>query len=116
MKKIAKRTPKVDWRRAEAMTAKQRRVAAQADDNNRPMTDQEWAGAPRVPRVSTIRRALKLSREDAPTLSTSRSARSAIGSRAGRSQTLRPGIRTLSHGSRRRCAKHLSAGGPPDRR
>jgi hypothetical protein len=46
MKKTAKRTPKVDWRRAEAMTAKQRRVAAQADDNNRPMTDEEWAGAP----------------------------------------------------------------------
>ena len=64
MKKTAKRTPKIDWRRAEAMTAKQRRVAAQADDNNRPMTDEEWAGAPRVPRVSTIRRALKLSQAE----------------------------------------------------
>jgi len=39
MKKTANRTPKVDWSRAEAMTAKQRRLAAQADDNNRPMTD-----------------------------------------------------------------------------
>jgi putative transcriptional regulator len=65
MKKTAKRAPKIDWSRADAMTAKQRRVAAQADPNNRrPMTDEEWAAAPRVPRVSTIRRALKLSQEE----------------------------------------------------
>jgi len=28
------------------------------------MTDEEWAAAPRVPQVSVIRRALKLSQED----------------------------------------------------
>ena len=28
------------------------------------MTDEEWAAAPRVPQVSVIRRALKLSHED----------------------------------------------------
>jgi putative transcriptional regulator len=64
MKKTAKRSPKIDWSRADAMSAKQRRAAAIADPDNRPMTDKEWAAAPRVPRVSTIRRALKLSQED----------------------------------------------------
>jgi len=64
MKKTAKRTPKIDWSHADAMTAKQRRAAAIADPDNRPMTDKEWAAAPRVPRVSTIRQALKLSNED----------------------------------------------------
>ena len=64
MKKTAGRTPKIDWSRADAMTAKQRRAAASADLDNKPMTDEEWAVAPRVPRVSVIRRALKLSQED----------------------------------------------------
>jgi putative transcriptional regulator len=64
MKKTAKRIPKFDWSRADAMTAKQRRAAAMADPDNRPMTEKEWASAPRVPQVSVIRRALKLSQED----------------------------------------------------
>ena len=46
------------------MTAKQRRAAAVADPDNRPMTDKEWAAAPRIPQVSVIRRALKLSQEN----------------------------------------------------
>jgi hypothetical protein len=46
MKKTAKRTPKIDCSRADAMTAKQRRAAATADPDNRPMTDEEWAAAP----------------------------------------------------------------------
>lgn len=64
MRKTAKHTPKVDFRRADAMSAKQRRAAARADPDNRPMTDAEWAAAPRVPQVSVIRRALRLSQED----------------------------------------------------
>jgi putative transcriptional regulator len=52
------------WSRAEAMTAKQRRAAARADPDNKPMTEAEWRAAPRVPPVSIIRRALKLSQED----------------------------------------------------
>ena len=64
MKKTAKRTPKFDWSRADAMTAKRRRAAALADPDNKPMTDEEWAAAPRLPQVSVIRRALKLSQED----------------------------------------------------
>jgi putative transcriptional regulator len=64
MKRIAKRESHIDWSRADAMTAKQRRAAAFADADNKPMTDEEWGAAPRVPQVSVIRRALKLSQED----------------------------------------------------
>jgi putative transcriptional regulator len=64
MKKAAKRDPQIDRTRADAMTAEQRRAAAFADADNKPMTDEEWAVSPRVPKVSVIRRALKLSQED----------------------------------------------------
>jgi putative transcriptional regulator len=64
MKKTARHSVKIDWGRADAMTAGQRRAAAMADPDNRPMSDEEWATAPRVPQVSVIRRALKLSQED----------------------------------------------------
>jgi putative transcriptional regulator len=52
--------PKSD---ADAMTESERYAAAMADPDIRPMTDEEWARAPRVPQVSVIRRALKLSQE-----------------------------------------------------
>src|SRR5262245_24077470 len=45
------------------MTAEQRHAAAMADPDARPMTDEEWASSPRVPQVSIIRRALKLTQE-----------------------------------------------------
>ena len=64
MKKSAKPTNKIDWSRADAMTAKQRCTAASADPDNKPMTETEWRAAPRVPQVSIIRRALKLSQQD----------------------------------------------------
>ena len=64
MKKTAKGKHQIDWSRADAMTAEQRRAVASADPDNKPMTDAEWAAAPRVPQVSVIRRALKLSQED----------------------------------------------------
>jgi putative transcriptional regulator len=64
MKRTAKTKCKIDWARADAMTAEQRHAAASADPDNRPMTDAEWTVAPRVPQVSVIRRALKLSQED----------------------------------------------------
>jgi len=64
MRKTAKLVRKIDWSRADRMTAKERRAAALADPDNKPMTDAEWRVAPRVPRVSVIRRALKLSQED----------------------------------------------------
>ncbi len=63
MKRTAKRKTKVDWSRVDAMTRSERHAAAMADPDARPMTEQEWARAGRVPRVSVIRRALKLSQE-----------------------------------------------------
>jgi putative transcriptional regulator len=63
MKRTAKGKPKIDWSRVDAMTEAERHAAAMADPDARPMTDAEWARAPRVPQVSIIRRALKLSQE-----------------------------------------------------
>jgi putative transcriptional regulator len=62
MKRTA-RAPKIDWSRADAMSGTERHAAAMADPDARPMTDEEWARAPRVPQVGVIRRALKLSQE-----------------------------------------------------
>jgi len=63
MKRTAKSKAKIDWSRVDTMTEAERHAAAMADPDARPMTDQEWARAPRVPQVSVIRRALKLSQE-----------------------------------------------------
>ena len=63
MKRTAKDKPKIDWSRVDAMSEAERHAAAMADPDARPMTDAEWARAPRVPQVSIIRRALKLSQE-----------------------------------------------------
>jgi putative transcriptional regulator len=55
---------KIDWSRLDAMTPAQRRAAAMADPDARPMTDKEWAKAKRVPRIRTLRRALHLTQEE----------------------------------------------------
>jgi putative transcriptional regulator len=66
--KTARRGPKKelkhDWSRVDAMTDEQRHAAAMADPDARPMTDAEWARARRVPQVSIIRRAFRLSQEE----------------------------------------------------
>lgn len=62
MKKMTRR--KIDWSAFDAMTPEERRKAAMADPDARPMTDAEWAKARRVPRIKTLRRALKLSQEE----------------------------------------------------
>ena len=53
----------IDWSAVDAMTEEERHAAAMADPDARPMTEEEWAAARRVPRVRTLRRALKLSQE-----------------------------------------------------
>jgi putative transcriptional regulator len=63
MRRTGKGKRKIDWSHADAMTEAERHAAAVADPDARPMTDEEWARAPRVPQVSVIRRALKLSQE-----------------------------------------------------
>jgi putative transcriptional regulator len=57
-------TTKIDWAAADVLSDEQRHAAAQADPDARPMTDEEWAAAPQVPRVAIIRRALRLSQEE----------------------------------------------------
>ena len=54
----------IDWSALDALTDAQRHAAAMADPDGRPMTEEEWAAARPVPRVKTIRRALKLSQDD----------------------------------------------------
>jgi len=61
--KTVKPKPKIDWSRVDSMTESERHAAAMADPDARPMTDEEWAHARRVPQVSVIRRALGLSQE-----------------------------------------------------
>ena len=68
MSKTARRAPKKelkhDWSRVDAMTDEERHAAAMADPDARPMTEEEWARARRVPQVSIIRRAFRLSQEE----------------------------------------------------
>jgi putative transcriptional regulator len=54
---------KPDWSRADALTDEQIAAAAWAAPDARPMTDEQWSFAKKVPRVTIIRRALKLSPE-----------------------------------------------------
>lgn len=64
MQKTAKTEDPIDWSAADAMTEERRHAAAMADPDAIPMTDEEWAKAPRVAQVKIIRRALKLSQEE----------------------------------------------------
>ena len=64
MKKTVKTNAVIDWSAVDAMTDEQLRAAAMADPDAVPMIDEEWAEAPRVTLVKTIRRALKLSQEE----------------------------------------------------
>lgn len=63
-----KKTPAIDipfdWSASDAMTEAERHAAAMADPDARPITAEEWAAAPRRPRISIIRRALRLSQDE----------------------------------------------------
>lgn len=59
-----KKKTRTDWSALDAMTDEERHAAAMADPDARPMTDEEWEAAPRVPRVSIIRRAFRLSQQE----------------------------------------------------
>src|SRR5262245_11067434 len=63
-KRARKKELKHDWSRFDAMTDEERHAAAMADPDARPMTEEEWARARPVPRVTIIRRAFGLSQED----------------------------------------------------
>jgi len=64
MKATVRKKPKIGWSRLDAITSAERHAAAMADPDARPMTEEEWAAAPRVPQAWLIRRRLKLSQED----------------------------------------------------
>jgi len=55
---------KPDLSAALSMTEEKRAADANSDPDARPMTDEEWAKSPRVPRVKIIRRALGLSQDE----------------------------------------------------
>jgi putative transcriptional regulator len=55
---------KHDWSRLDAMTETEVHEAALQDPDARPMTDEEFVRAKRVPRVKTLRRALGLTQEE----------------------------------------------------
>ena len=58
------KTDKIDWSAADAMTPEQRTAAALADPDAQPITEADLERMPKVPRIVTLRRALKLSQED----------------------------------------------------
>jgi putative transcriptional regulator len=63
MKKTAK-SSKQDWKRFDAMTAKQRRSAALSDPDALPLTSEDFKRMKRTPRTRIIRRALGLTQQE----------------------------------------------------
>ncbi|MGE3624437.1 MAG: helix-turn-helix domain-containing protein [Bdellovibrionales bacterium] len=63
MKKTPK-TTKPDWKRLDAMTARQRHAAALDDPDAQPLTSKDLKHMKRTPQVRVIRRALGLTQEE----------------------------------------------------
>jgi putative transcriptional regulator len=61
---ITTKTVKHDWSRVDAMTDEEVHAAAMNDPDARPMSDEEFRLARRVPRTKTLRRALSLTQEE----------------------------------------------------
>ena len=55
---------KTDWNRLRAMTEEEVHAAALADPDAQPLTDSGLARMKRVPRIKTLRRALRLTQEE----------------------------------------------------
>ncbi len=64
MKQTPKTDTRIDWSAGDPMTEEQRHAAAMADPDCKPIRPEDLPLMPRVPQVSVIRRALKLSQED----------------------------------------------------
>lgn len=56
--------PPHDWSRFDAMTPEERHAAALADPDAQPLTEADMARMKPIPRVSIVRRALRLSQEE----------------------------------------------------
>ena len=57
-------TDRTDWARLRAMTDDEVEAAARNDPDNAPRTEAELAKMRRIPRVKTLRRALRLTQEE----------------------------------------------------
>jgi putative transcriptional regulator len=55
---------KTDWNRLRAMSEEEVHAAALADPDAQPLTDADLARMKRVPRIKTLRRALRLTQEE----------------------------------------------------
>ncbi len=64
MSKTPESKPKFDWSAVDALTEEQIHAAAMADPDAQPLTEEQLATMRRVPRVTTLRRVLKLSLEE----------------------------------------------------
>jgi putative transcriptional regulator len=64
MNATPKTESKFDWSAFDALTDEEVHAAAMADSDARPMTEEDLERMPLVPRVTTIRRALKLTQEE----------------------------------------------------
>ena len=60
MKKADRNRAKTDWGALDAMTAEEKHAAALSDPDAQPITKEKWDRMKRVPRLKTIRRALRL--------------------------------------------------------
>ena len=58
------KTTRHDWSRVDAMTDAERHAAALADPDAQPVTPDDFKRARRVPQVTVIRRAFRLSQEE----------------------------------------------------
>lgn len=59
-----KKTGKHDWRRFDALNDEEVHAAALRDPDARPISDEEFRRARKVPRAKTLRRALGLTQEE----------------------------------------------------
>ena len=64
MTKTRESEPKFDWSAVDALTEEQIHAAALADPDAQPLTEERLAKMRPVPRMKTLRRALKLSLEE----------------------------------------------------
>jgi putative transcriptional regulator len=55
---------KTDWKRLRTMTEEQVHAAALADPDAQPLTDADFTRMKQVPRIKTLRRALRLTQEE----------------------------------------------------
>ena len=61
---MAGKIDQTDWARLHAMTDEEAEANALADPDNPPLSAEQLAAAPRMPRIKIIRRALKLTQEE----------------------------------------------------